>query len=918
VVDETSDPFHADSDQVRAFEEALEAKKEGVKAVKPTKRISARLNSILEDRNRWEEDRLLASGVMQRKSVDTDFDESEEPRVHLLVHDTKPPFLDGRITFSKMSEPVLPVKDLSSDIYVMARKGSRVLREARDQKERMKGMRRFWELAGSKMGDVMGVKQEIKNEEDDGMDSALMVGGRDSAQFHQHMQQKSQPISEFAMSKSIREQREYLPIHNVRRELINIIRENQVIVIVGETGSGKTTQMTQYLHEEGYTKRGMIGCTQPRRVAAMSVAKRVSEEVGVPLGGLVGYAIRFEDCTSDETRIKYMTDGVLLRESLNDPDVDQYSAIIMDEAHERSLNTDVLFGVLKKVVARRSDLKLIVTSATMDADRFSRFFGGVPVFTIPGRTFPVDIQFTKSPPEDYVDAAVKQVLNIHLGKPKGDILVFMTGQEDVEITCLLIVERLQQLGDDVPPLMVLPMYSQLPADLQAKIFNKAPDGTRKCIIATNIAETSLTVDGIFYVIDSGYCKLKVYNSKIGMDALQVFPISRANANQRAGRAGRTGPGQTFRLFTERSFRDEMLANTVPEIQRTHLSNVVLLLKSLGIKNLLEFDFMDPPPQDNLQQALYQLWVLGALDNTGELTVLGRKMVEFPLDPPLSKMLIISEELGCSAEVVTIVSMLSVPSVFHRPKEREEEADAMREKFMVPESDHLTFLNVYNQWKSTGYSTAWCLEHFVQPKAMRKVQEIRTQLLDIMQKVKMETRTCGSSWDPVRQAICSAYFINAARMKGIGEYINLRSSMSCFLHPTSALYGLGITPEYVVYHELVYTSKEYMQCVTAVDAQWLADMGPMFFSIKTGSRSRAEKLQNQREAQSAMEDELQQKMAVEAQEAARLEQERQEMARRRQKIATPGPTMRASDDVVGSSRTTTGGPGSAVRKARRNL
>jgi pre-mRNA-splicing factor ATP-dependent RNA helicase DHX38/PRP16 len=317
----------------------------------------------------------------------------------------------------------------------------------------------------------------------------------------------------------------------------------------------------------------------------------------------------------------------------------------------------------------------------------------------------------------------------------------------------------------------------------------------------------------------------------------------------------------------------------------------------------------------LQQALYQLWVLGAFDNTGELTVLGRKMVEFPLDPPLSKMLIMSEELGCSAEVVTIVSMLSVPSVFHRPKEREEEADAMREKFMVPESDHLTFLNVYNQWKSNGYSTAWCLEHFVQPKAMRKVQEIRTQLLDIMQKVKMEVLTCGSSWDPVRQAICSAYFINAARMKGIGEYLNLRTSMPCFLHPTSALYGLGITPEYVVYHELVYTTKEYMQCVTAVDAHWLAEMGPMFFSIKTGARSRAEKLQNQKDAQAEMEAELQHKMAAEAQEAARLEQERLELARRRQKIATP---------LIGSSSSSSGthtgdrSDGASTRRYRRNL
>ena len=288
--------------------------------------------------------------------------------------------------------------------------------------------------------------------------------------------------------------------------------------------------------EEGYCEFGLVGCTQPRRVAAMSVAKRVSEEVAAmatekglvsqappekyELGGTVGYTIRFEDCTSPEhTLLKYMTDGVLLRESLNDPDLNKYSAIIMDEAHERSLNTDVLFGVLRKVVARRSDLKLIVTSATLSADVFSEYFGGVPVFRIPGRTFPVDTYYAKSVQEDYVMAAVKQALQIHFNSPTGDILIFMTGQEDIEGTCQVLADKMEKLSEDKdsPPLLVLPMYSQLPADLQAKIFDAAPPGIRKCIVSTNVAETSLTVDGIKYVIDSGFCKLKVYNPKIGMD-----------------------------------------------------------------------------------------------------------------------------------------------------------------------------------------------------------------------------------------------------------------------------------------------------------------------------------------------------------------------------------------------------------------
>eukprot|EP00466_Bigelowiella_natans_P001567 jgi/Bigna1/49652/estExt_Genewise1.C_530063 len=819
--------FLGDPDKMKKKEEEL------VKS--QVQRLTARQRMRNEDQDRWEDSRLLASGAVTQANVQTEFEDETENKVHLIVHNLKPPFLTKGFKFTTQQKMVSVVKDATNDFAQCARKGSALLREVREQNERSKMRQRFWELAGSRLGDALGVEKEKKEEEKDtdasNMDEEGNVDYKNASQFADHMKGKNNAASAFAKTKTITQQREFLPIFTKRDELLQIVRDHQIVVVVGQTGSGKTTQMTQYMLEDGYGETGMIGCTQPRRVAAMSVAKRVSEEQSCELGDRVGYSIRFEDVTGPNTKIKYMTDGMLLRESINDPDIEKYSVIIMDEAHERSLNTDVLFGILRKVCARRNNLKLIVTSATMDSKKFSNFFAGAPVFEIPGRTFKVDMQFSKGVVEDYLDAAVKQILSIHLGGIQGDILVFMTGQEDIEATCCVLADRIDQLDEGVAPLAILPLYSQLPSELQAKIFQAAPEGTRKCIVSTNIAETSLTVDGIRFVIDSGYCKLKVFNPRIGMDSLKVTPVSQANARQRAGRAGRTTNGYAYHLYTEQQFHYELLKTTVPEIQRTNLGNVVLLLKSLGVDNLLEFDFMDPPPQENIENSMYQLWVLGALDNTAALTKMGRKMVEFPLDPALSKMLIVAEELGCSSEILTIVSMLSVPRIFFRPPDRAEESDAAREKFQVPESDHLTLLHVFQRWKAEHYRVDWCQKHFIHVKTLRKVREIRSQLLDIMKSQRMVVTSTGTDWDPIRKAICSAYFQNCGRLKGIGQYVNMRNGMPCHLHPTSALYGLGHTPDYVVYHELVMTSKEYMRTVTSIDGKWLPEVGPMFFSIK---------------------------------------------------------------------------------------
>lgn len=758
---------------------------------------------------------------------DGDIGQEDDTVSHLIVHQKLPPFLDGKIKFSKQVNPVLPVKDPSCDMAVNAKKGSALVKELRQQKEVKKAQKKEWELKNTKLGEIM----KVKNEDDKEKASS----GSYKDKYSKHLDKKK------ADRKKIDVQRKSLPVYACRDELIQLIDDNSVVIVVGETGSGKTTQLTQYLYEEGYTKNGCIACTQPRRVAAMSVAQRVSYEMGVELGREVGYSIRFEDNTSRHTVIKYMTDGILLRESLSDPDLEKYSCIIMDEAHERSLNTDILFGLLRNIAMRRYDLKLIITSATMDSAKFSNFFGSVPVFNIAGRTYPVEIFHSTNVISDFVAKAVSQAIDIHLGaKDEGDILIFMPGQEEIEVTCEKIEERISYVKSQSPDaeikeLKILPMYSALSPERQAEVFKEAEKGSRKCIVATNIAETSLTVDGVKFVIDSGYSRLKVFQPKMGIDALLIYPISQANAKQRAGRAGRTSSGQCYRLYTENQFNDELLVSSVPEIQRSNLANVILLLKSLNVEDLSKFKFMDPPPEENMANSMFQLWMLGALDNHGKLTRLGRDMANFPLDPTMSKMVIESIDDGCSNEVLIIVSMLSGPPVFYRPEGREDESDRERERFYIHDSDHLTLLNVYKQWQKNNESPNWCSLRFINYKMMIKVRDVVDQLKHIM---KTHRYRISSSEDEatIKRCICKSYFHQAAMLKNLKEYQNIRTGMPCHLHPTSALYNMGSLPKYIIYHELVMTTKEYMHCATAVQGEWLSELGPMFYSLRTSAYS----------------------------------------------------------------------------------
>uniref|UniRef100_A0AAQ5YG59 Pre-mRNA-splicing factor ATP-dependent RNA helicase DHX16 n=1 Tax=Amphiprion ocellaris TaxID=80972 RepID=A0AAQ5YG59_AMPOC len=695
------------------------------------------------------------------------------------------------------------------------------------KKEREQGMRQEQE------------KYQLILEEDEMIDfvsTAITMKGTRTEK-----DQDTPALSQAELKKqSMQEVRRSLPIFPYREDLLAAIHEHQILVIEGETGSGKTTQIPQYLLEDGYTKGGMkIGCTQPRRVAAMSVAARVAEEMSVKLGNEVGYSIRFEDCTSERTVLKYMTDGMLLREFLTEPDLASYSVIIIDEAHERTLHTDILFGLIKDIARFRSDLKVLVASATLDTERFSCFFDDAPVFRIPGRRFPVDIYYTKAPEADYLEACVVSVLQIHVTQPPGDILVFLTGQEEIEACCELLQERCRRLGSKIAELLVLPIYANLPSDMQAKIFNPTPPGARKVVVATNIAETSLTIDGIIYVIDPGFCKQKSYNARTGMESLIVTPCSRASANQRAGRAGRVAAGKCFRLYTAWAFKHEMEETTVPEIQRTNLGNVVLLLKSLGINDLIHFDFMDPPPHETLVLALEQLYALGALNHLGELTKLGRRMAELPVDPMLSKMILASEQYKCSEEVLTIAAMLSVNnSIFYRPKDKVVHADNARMNFVVPGGDHLVLLNVYTQWVESGYSTQWCYENFIQFRSMRRARDVRDQLEGLMDRIEVEVVSSQGDNIPIRKAVTAGYFYHTARLSK-GGYKTVKHQQTVYVHPNSSLFEEQ--PRWLIYHELVFTTKEFMRQVIEIESGWLLEVAPHYYKSKELEDSSSKKM-----------------------------------------------------------------------------
>lgn len=636
----------------------------------------------------------------------------------------------------------------------------------------------------------------------------------------------------------INAQRKRLPVYQYKEQLVNAVRFNQVVVVVGETGSGKSTQMPQYLLEAGLVQGGggRIAITQPRRVAAVSVASRVADEIGCRLGELVGYSIRFEDITSPRTVLKYITDGLLVMECIKDTLFANYGCVILDEAHERTLHTDVLLGLLKKAIRIRPDLKVIITSATLDIKKFADYFGA-PMVKIPGKVFPVDVEYlpsnhdpsnqnlpiTLNPPASlrcraqepqYVRAAVEKVVSIHTAEwtRKGDILLFVPGKEEVEQACSI----LQKLA---PDLMTLPIYAALPFETQCQIFSSTPQGVRKVVVATNIAETSITIDGVLYVVDTGLFKESVYNH--GIDALRVTLISKAQAAQRAGRAGRTAPGKCYRLYMLEDY-EKMNNVSAPAIHRTDFTSTALQLKAMGIQDIRGFGFMDPPKKDRVNHALHRLKNLGAIDRLSRITVLGSQMAEFPLMPNLSKILLTAASMQCSEEVLSIVSMLSVNHIFVRPKAKKKEADVAKTRFNDQYGDHMTLLNVFNEWKANGMSENWSLNNFINHKELEKALDIRKQLQVLLKIHAVPIVSAGRYLSNIRKALSTGEpnhvaYLESSRTKTYRTYVK---NQKVYIHPSSALYKAEILPEYLIYHETASTTRTFMRTVSVCEGTWL--------------------------------------------------------------------------------------------------
>ncbi len=624
-----------------------------------------------------------------------------------------------------------------------------------------------------------------------------------------------------------------LPVVQRRLEIAAAIERNQVLVLCGETGSGKTTQLPKICLELGRGVRGLIGHTQPRRLAARSVAARIAQELGVAVGSAVGFKMRFTDATSGEGYIKLMTDGILLAETQRDPLLEQYDTLIIDEAHERSLNIDFLLGYIKRLLPRRPDLKLIITSATIDPQRFAAHFGtpGKPaeIIEVSGRTYPVELRYRPlSRPsgdedgpdldlteEEAIVAAAKEAI----AHGPGDILVFLPGEREIR-------DVADALRHSIPKeTEILPLYARLSNDDQMRVFKTAP-GRRRIVLATNVAETSITVPGIRYVIDPGLARISRYSTRTRVQRLPIEPISKASANQRAGRCGRVAPGVCFRLYAEDDLekREEF---TEPEILRTNLASVLLQMKSLRLGDPAEFPFVEPPDSRAIRDGVETLYELHAIDDRGELTEIGRKLARLPIDPRLGRMIIASQREDCLHEVLVIASALSIQDPRERPMDKQDQADEAHARFKDTSSDFKALLNLWRHYHdlndklTSSRLRAACRQGFLSFLRLREWSEIYRQLKSLADELGMRVSRKPAADDQVHRAILTGLLTSVGTKGENAEYTGCRN-IKFFIHPGSGL--SGNKPPWVMAAELVRTTKLYARCGAKIDPLWIEQLG----------------------------------------------------------------------------------------------
>eukprot|EP00475_Leptophrys_vorax_P034510 TRINITY_DN5576_c0_g1_i3.p1 TRINITY_DN5576_c0_g1~~TRINITY_DN5576_c0_g1_i3.p1 ORF type:complete len:637 (-),score=174.12 TRINITY_DN5576_c0_g1_i3:1042-2739(-) len=550
--------------------------------------------------------------------------------------------------------------------------------------------------------------------------------------------------------------------------------------------------------------------------------------------GHVGYSIRFDDQSSPLfTKIKFLTDGLLIRETLSDPLLTQYSVIMVDEAHELSINTEILLGLLKKIQKKRADLRIIIASATLDYSEFQKFFlsseNPTKIISLDGSSHPIDVLYVDKPVRDYLQATAETVIKIHKFEEWGDILAFLPGKEEIDAVCSILKDQLES----DPSLDVIPLFSGLPMADQMKVFAKAKR-KRKAIISTNVAETSLTIEGIVYVVDSGFVRQKSYNPISNTESLTVTTISKSSADQRAGRAGRTAPGKCFRLYPETT---ELVDKMTPETQRSDISLVILQLKALGIEDILKFPFLHPPPIEVMTKGLENLFALGALDEQCKLSQAGQIMAELALDPKLSRMLLSSVEFECTEEILSIVSVLSVQSIFlnSSAKSKLRVGDSSRRRFWVQEGDLITLLNIYNEYVEKGRSQRWCSEYHLNHKMLQKVDDVRKNLAKTLKFFKLKIESCGQDIESLQKCITAGLFLNAAQLQRGGAYKLIRgkaqtSATELRIHPSSVLYNSGA--QWIVFYDVVLTTGLYMRQVSTIHPLWLSEVAEHYFQLST--------------------------------------------------------------------------------------